>query len=229
MGKIILAGGGNAEQSHLVDEYFSELEPAMKMLFIPQAISPKQWSYDKALDWINKPNAFRNVSITMWRDINNKSIKDIKEFDSIYIMGGNTYELLYQLRSTGFLAIISESIKLGKTVYGISAGAYVLGRSVNERIPSNDENKNAVGLSNLDALDALSGYNAHCHYDSNHDRHLFDFEKKYCIPLIAIPETSGIVIENGFGKVVGYDPISVFNTNEKKTVYQPGQSFQLVS
>ena len=77
MAKMILAGGGNAEQSTLVDEYFSDLIPKMKMLFIPQAVSPSHWSYEKALEWIHKPTAFRDFSITMLKDLNGKTIDDL--------------------------------------------------------------------------------------------------------------------------------------------------------
>jgi len=227
MSKIILAGGGNADQSNLVDEYFSNLKPNMNMLFIPQAIAPKQSTFEEAFDWIHKPEAFKDISITMWKRLHDKTIEDIREFDAIYIGGGNTYELLHQLRESGFLSLISEAIKMDKIIYGISAGAYVLGKDISERLPSDDKNKNAIGLDDLSALDLLNGYKVHCHYSSDHDKHLFDFEKQHHTPLIAVPETSGVVVEDTSCQVLGREPVSIFSPDGKKTVYRPNSSFYI--
>jgi dipeptidase E len=227
MSKIILAGGGNAQQSSLVDRYLSELEPKINMICIPQAGSPKRWSYEKALDWIHQPTAFQDMPITMWKDISNKTINDLEEFNAIYVMGGNTYELLSQLKKSGFLSLISEFLDSEKIVYGISAGAYILGRDIRERLPFADKDKNAVGLQDLSGLDLLNGHNVHCHYTPNHDEHLFNFEKENQIPLIAIPETSGVAVENNSCEVIGFDPVCLFTPNGEKITHQPGSSFCL--
>lgn len=197
------------------------------MLFIPQAIAPKQSTFEEAYGWIQKPEAFQNMSITIWKRLHDKTIEDIREFDTIYIGGGNTYELLHQLRESGFLSLISEAIKMDKIIYGISAGAYVLGKDIGERLPSDDKNKNAIGLDDLSALDLLNGYKVHCHYTPDHDKDLNDFERKHQAPLIAIPETSGVVVEDSHCIVVGHEPVSIFSADGTKKVHQPNSSFSL--
>ena len=227
MGSMILAGGGNAEKSSGVDKFFLGLLPRRKFLFIPHAMAPKFWSYEKTLEWVRKPQAFKDVEIVMWRDIENKTLQDLDEFDAIYLMGGNTFELLYQLRTSGFLKLIPQFIASGKLVYGISAGAYVLGKGIEDRIPPDNEDKNARGLKDLSALNLLQGYSVHCHYLPVHDEALFTFNKTVRNPLIAIPEESGVHVDGTSCVVLGRKPVYLFTNDGTKTEINPGTNFQI--
>ncbi len=73
MSKIILAGGGDSDQSELVDEYFSELKPKMNMLFIPQAVAPKQWTFESStVDYRQVTNHRNTAEIIAFRRPHNK-------------------------------------------------------------------------------------------------------------------------------------------------------------
>lgn len=228
MGRMILAGGGNAEQSKLVDEFFVALLPRKKFLFIPHAIAPKQWSFEKAREWIHKGRSFQSIKIVMWETIKHKSLDDLMEFDAIYLMGGNTFELLFQLRTSGFLDLMQQYLASGKTIYGISAGAYVPGKDIQDRIPPDREDKNAIGLKDLDALNLLEGYSVHCHYLAKHDKALFTFNKKVRNPLIAIPEDAGVYAKDKEYLALGNSSVYLFKNDGTKTEIRPGQQFNLL-
>jgi len=224
---MILAGGGNAEQSQLVDEFFLQFLPREKFLFIPHAVAPKLWNYERALEWIHKPKAFQDIEIVMWEDISGKTLEDLGDFDAIYLMGGNTYELLHQLRESNFLELIPQFLDTNRIVYGISAGAYVLGKDITDRIPPEDEDKNKIGLKDLSSLNLLQNYNIHCHYISEHDEALLEFEKEYKIPLLAIPERSGIHADGESYTALGYEPVCIFREDGDKEVIEPDTTFSL--
>ncbi|NOS67594.1 MAG: type 1 glutamine amidotransferase-like domain-containing protein [Candidatus Peribacteraceae bacterium] len=225
--QLILAGGGTPEQSMKVDQFFAGHLSGKKMLFIPHAISPKLWSYEKAFEWIQKSKAFGGLEIVMWKDLQGKTEQDMKEFDALYLMGGNTFELLHQLRTSGILELIRKFLENGKIVYGISAGAYVLGKDIQDRIPPEDEDKNAIGLEDLSALNLLKNYNVHCHYIPQHEEALMDFEEKSNIPLLAIPEESGIFVNGDKCLSLGTEPVFIFKKNVQKVEIAPNTEFSL--
>src|SRR5690242_16991774 len=130
MVRLILAGGGNAIQSQLVDEYFADLLPRGTFLYLPQATAPQPWSFDQAYEWIHRPKAFRNLRIEMWEDLADKTYQQLEPFDAIYLMGGNTFVLLHELRKSKFDVLLREFLKSGRIIYGISAGAIVLGEDI---------------------------------------------------------------------------------------------------
>jgi len=228
MRKFILAGGGDAKQSKEVDEFFSALLPRKKFLFIPHAVAPHIWSYEKTYEWIQKPVAFKNVDIVMWEDIENKTLADLEEFDAIYIMGGNTFTMLDQLKKTHFLDFLPDFLDTGKLVYGISAGAILMGKSIAiaEIGPEGEGDTNEASITTLDGLNLLQNHTVYTHYLESEDEQLFAYSKKHGSPIIGIPEESGVYVEGTDLKVLGTKPIVVLK-NEEKTVYEVGKKFAL--
>src|SRR5688572_14846997 len=117
--RLILAGGGDASQSILTDEFYISLLEKGNILFLPQAISPETWSYERAFEWIQKPVPFKKLEIFMWNNLDDKRYGDVEKFESIYLMGGNTFKLLKVLRDTGFDQLLSKFVRDNNVVYGI--------------------------------------------------------------------------------------------------------------
>lgn len=228
MRKFILAGGGDANQSREVDEFFSALLPRKKFLFIPHAVAPHIWSYEKTYEWIQKPDAFKNVDIVMWKDIANKTLANLDEFDAIYIMGGNTFTMLDQLKKTHFLDLLPNFLDTGKLVYGISAGAILMGKSIAiaEIGPKGEGDTNEIGITALDGLNLLKDYTVYTHYLESEDEQLFAYSHEHHSSIIGIPEESGIYVDGKDLKVLGTKPIVILK-NKEKTVYEVGKKFTL--
>jgi len=195
------------------------------MLFLPQAVAPNIWDYKKAKEWIHKPPSFSDLNIEMWKDLNNKSYEDLNKFDAVYIMGGNTFNLLHSLRQHGFLDLLDNFIDNNRFVYGSSAGAILLGKDITPAQVGADADENKVGLSNLTGLDILGGLNIQTHYQTNQDKELFKYVADHGVNCIAIPEESGMIIEDGVVTVVGSKPVYLIKENNK-TEFNVGESFK---
>ncbi len=65
--------------------------------------------------------------------------------------GGNPYYLLQRVRETGADAIIEEIVEAGRPIIGSSAGALLLGRSLNV-VPIFDASVPDLGCKDTDAL-----------------------------------------------------------------------------
>ena len=226
MKRLILAGGGNAEQSRLVDEFFASRLPRKKFLFLPQAIAPHLWSFEQAYAWIKKPRAFQDASITLCEDLDGLSAKTLSAFDAVYVMGGNTFTLLHELRAHEALPELRRFADQGGLFYGISAGAILLGKNIGTAVLGAEADENQAGLTDLSGMDMVAPFNVHCHYQAAYDSQLFDFCAKSKIPLMAIPETSGIYVDGNTATVLGPDDVFIFMGDRKRN-YAEGQVFNL--
>lgn len=102
----------------------------LKCAFIPTAADPYG---DIPMPWMV---ADREKLVSMGfsvidYDIKNKSIgvlrKDLKEYQIIFVAGGNTFYLLSEVQKSGFDIVIKELLKQGIVYIGSSAGSMIMG------------------------------------------------------------------------------------------------------
>jgi len=212
MGKIILGGGGSEKDSIEIDNLLKNLlnNSRKKILYIPIALKGHKL-YEGCYNWftnIFNPKIFK---ITMWDKIKNRKFEDIKEFDAIYIGGGNTYNLLKEIKESGFDKLLIKFIKSKKIIYGGSAGAIILGENIST---SSDENK--IKLTNFKGLKIIRNYSIWPHYTTKDDKRIFKYlNKKNSVNVIAIPEKSGALIEKNKMKIYGNKEIIIFKKDYK--------------
>lgn len=220
MVRLILAGGGDAPDSKAVDEFFIKLIPKGKViLYIPIAMTLSEEGYDECYEWIQstfKPLNF--TDIVMWTDLHNKRYEDLEPFGAIYIGGGNTFSLLNELRKTGFIALLKKYITNDGLVYGGSAGAIILGKNIETSTLGKFVDENKINLTNTSGLNYVNGCNIHCHYDNRYDKEMFDYIEKHNSKVIAIPEKSGLFIENSKMMAIGFEPIFLFKNGKKSKI-----------
>lgn len=75
--------------------------------------------------------------------------------DGIYVAGGNTFYLLYQLLQKNLASVITQKVKTGLPYFGESAGAVLLAKSIEPAKPIDDPDdapnlKTYEGLSLID-------------------------------------------------------------------------------
>jgi len=211
MKQLILAGGGGKEDSVKIDELFKQLAP--KILYIPIAWKTKE--FHKCKDWFE--TIFDNFE--MWTDLQDKTYEDLEPFDGIYIGGGNTYRLLRNIKKTSFYDLILKFLDSDKVIYGGSAGAIIFGKTMETAQFGGDPDRNLVKIKDLSGFDVVNGYAIQCHYRSEQDNELKEFSKEY--KTIAIPERSGIYVDEDKLKVVGFESACIFKDGEK-TVFEVG-------
>jgi dipeptidase E len=211
--KVALGGGGGASDSHLLDEVFAAwIGPQGKLLYLPCALRGIR-PFPSCLEWITATfAAFHVTDITMWTDLSVHRGSELDEFDAVYIGGGNTFALLAELRKSGFEHALTEYVRRGKTIYGGSAGAAVLGRDI-RTVTYLD--RNDVGLVQTKGLDLAQGYAIWVHYQPQDDPLIGAYVHQYQQPVIALSERSGIVIEQASMRTVGFEPAYRFSEQGK--------------
>ena len=207
-GTLFLSGGGSKEDSYLLDKEFSKILKR-KLLYIPIAIDIKKHPYSECFKWIKDIfKQFNFTNIEMWTDLRNKTINDLKEFGAIYIGGGNTFKLLKEIKDSKFDKLFIEFHKKGGHIYGGSAGAIILGKSV---ITASKNDKNEVNLKDLNGLNLCLDYSIWCHYNPKDDKEILALQKRERLGKIAsLSEDAGLIIENKEIKAIGSGHVFFF-------------------
>lgn len=218
--KIILSGGGKGKQTKEIDFLFFDLIKKNKVVFIPH--SREKEEFESSLNWI-KENLFlpfEHNNFEMWTDLENKSIKDLEGVKGIVIGGGNTFKLLKELKDSLFFETLREFIKKEGVVYGISAGAIILTKSIITAKPL-DENK--VRLVDLDGMNLLNETNIFCHYTSDFDKKIFNMVNEENLNIIALPEGTGIYLGGDNKKIIGSSSAFLFSKEKNKKELKIGE------
>lgn len=219
-GALLLAGGGDENDSWLLDERLvNEIGRDATMGYIPVAM-PREY-YPDNVEWITEAFAKHGFSdIKTWSDLEELNGSTLASVSAVYIGGGNTYRLLDKLRQTDTDRLLREFVASGGYLYGGSAGAIICGETI-ETTP--DENR--VDLTDATGLRFLPGIDIWCHYAEQDDPEILDYVTETDRTVIAIPEQSGVSVTANRCRVIGYAPVSVF-ANGVKRVKSPDEQFR---
>lgn len=210
---LFLSGGGDEHDSVTLDNKFLESFVGSKILYIPVAMPQHVITYEACYDWISinlTKLTDRFLEIDMCTNLKDLSVDILKDYDAVYIGGGNTYKLLQELYSSNFINTLNNYIVNGGVYYGGSAGAIIIGSSIATVVEENDND-----YKYNKALNFLSGYAVRCHYNPSQDDKINKFINLYNIPVIALPEKTGLHISSGRCRVVGSESAYSFNGQEK--------------
>lgn len=210
-GRLILSGGGDEKQTYTVDEVF--LKGANRILYIP--IAWPNEDFESCLKWFkNAMLQHKKVEIKMLINLNEKI--NLKEYDAIYIGGGNTFKLLKKIKESGFDKKLIEFYKTGGTIFGGSAGAIIWGNDINTATLGKIVDKNKVGLKDTGGLNMIKECDLHCHFEGDELNEHINYIKKTKRNIIAVPEESALLVENNKFKVIGLKPITFISEKEVK-------------
>ena len=204
-GELLLAGGGNANDSWPLDEWLvDQIGRDGAIGYLPVAMPPDR--YPDCEEWITGVFQEHGVSdIRMWTDLAELDESDVAAVNAIYVGGGNTYRLLERLRQTNTDRRLREFISAGGILYGGSAGAIICGETI-ETTPD----ENMVGLQETTALQLLPETDIWCHYSEADDPEIHEYAVETDRTVVAIPERSGASVTATRYRVVGHVPIRVF-------------------
>lgn len=220
-GQLFLGGGGGTEDSIELDKRFLSTLKNKRIVYIPIALTPKEGGFESCYDWItstltNASNDF--IEISMWTDLNNKRLSDLEKFDSVYIGGGNTYKLLDHLCKTGFNKTLTDYYNHGGLIYGGSAGAIVLGKTIS--IVAQENNNN---YTYEHGLNLLNGKSVICHFIDEKETKIIKFIQENKTDVIALTERTGAIISNTNQiESVGFDPIQLYSLSLSPISINPG-------
>lgn len=210
--KLFLSGGGNGDDSYLVDKRFIEsIDVSKPILYIPIAINTFKHPYPQCLEWLRDTfSKFNFDNFVMWteEDLKGKQEKDFEQFGAVYIGGGNTFKLLNNLKTFGTFEIIKNLAKKGTPVYGGSAGAILLTNTI---LPASYLDTNEINLTDFSALNLTHGFDIWCHYKSEMKVDLITFMKENGLKkMITIPENAGLFVTENKIESVGQGKTILF-------------------
>lgn len=217
--RAFLCGGGSGTQVKTAYAKLSEIIDKDKpLLYIPIAMDFDKM--DSCYEWIiEELKDYSITNIEMVKSFKELDEKNLDDYSCVFIGGGNTYKLLFELKLTGFFCRLKEYIDNDGIVFGGSAGAIILGKDIKS---CNCDDENDVGLIDTKGLNVLSDFSLLCHY-TNRTESKNEFNKQYLIQLsnemriIALPEEDTIFVnENGI-EILGDKPYYIFD-NEQITI-----------
>lgn len=214
--RLLLSGGGGAEDSLLLDQLLVQLTARGAMVYLPIALDPHQRPYASCYQWIRSVFTPLGLDrITMWSDLSAaKTEEDLKPFAALYIGGGNTFKLLRDLKQARFDQAIRFFLHHGGIVYGGSAGAILCGRDIST---ASLLDQNDVGLQDTTGLDLLQGASVWCHYQSADDQQISRLTSHLQHPIIALSEKAGLYVQDNMAFAVGFEPVVVFHHDIQRT------------
>lgn len=221
--KIFISGGGGAEDSFLLDKRFIDSLKKKRILYIPVAMERDFIGFEACNEWIVSTLSRHSddfIDVTMAVDLQNidKNV-NIDDFDGIYIGGGNTYKLLQHIYENKFNNIIISFLKKTGVIYGGSAGAIILGKSIATVSEENNKNyKYDKGLS------LIGDYSIVCHYNERDDEKILKFIEFYQYPVVALSEKAGLMIDNDKSGVIGEGSVLIFGLDGKRKTMKSGDT-----
>jgi len=223
--QVVLAGGGGAADSRLLDEVFAEWIGSGRLLYLPLALQEER--HTAAAEWLRSTFEPLGISqIESWSALDGHDARELTDFDGIYIGGGNTYRLLHQVRTSGFDKAITRFIGEGGPVYGGSAGAILLGRDIDTALLAGDSS--GVRLTSTRGLDVLSGWSVVCHYRAQdlERTHAFTLHRK--LRALALSERAGIILDWDGARSQGTEGVVALD-GAHVTHYHPGSIIPFAS
>ncbi len=217
--KLFLCGGGDGSQTVAANKRFNEiLDHTKPLLYVPLAIERE--NYPSCLEWIK--NGLRHVdvppAIEMVSSAEEITLKNLNGYSAVFIGGGNTFKLLYELKVSGAFEKIKAFIEGDGIVFGGSAGAIIFGESLEPCAP---DDENEVGLRDISGFDVLHGVSLLCHYtnrteekDRESTEYLLALSKRRKI--LALPEEDTLFLNGDTVEFIGTRPYYYFENGVRK-------------
>ena len=220
-----MSGGGNEKQSFPLDKFFFDTLPRNgRFLYIPIALRGHKL-YPTAHLWmksITELHERTDVQFETVDDLAKYNLEALKEFNGIYIGGGNTWSLIKELKVSGFADILIQYIESGGQVYGGSAGAIIMGNKINTH---DDENK--IGLQDMSGFNLLNNFSVACHFKDEQNDRFKAWAIENNLPIVCLPEETGLVVEKGVALCAGTLPCTIYLADETKKQVSPEESFNM--
>ncbi|MBT3586439.1 MAG: type 1 glutamine amidotransferase-like domain-containing protein [Halobacteriovoraceae bacterium] len=200
---IFLTGGGEQEVFQSLDKVFLNSLPAhSKVAILPHASDDHQEVLERIEDYFSHKNVSKfELVIT--------PSESLLDYDAIMIEGGNTFDLIREVRDSAFFDLLLAFHKSGKTIYADSAGAIVLGSDVHTAFLGDDGDEDQLKLQDYRGLDIIHPWCLHAHATSAEHDALQDLLYDQGNPILALAENTGIKIDGDELEVFGLDQLEV--------------------
>lgn len=190
MNKIVLTSCGVID-SKLKEQFYELLDKdisKVKLLYITIAVdgekdTDKKWLEEEYATILDLGIKEENITEFHYEDT------DFSSYDIIYMIGGNTFYLLKELREKNLAEKIIQAINNGVIYIGSSAGSIILGKTIETALPYDE---NWVNLEDFEGLNIVDGIIIP-HANRKQD-FIKEAKQKYSDKIIELYDDYGIVI-----------------------------------
>lgn len=123
---------------------------------------------------------------------------EVKNFDVIYVCGGNTFHLLKKVRESGFDKVIIEFVKLNKLYFGVSAGSILVGPNIEIASPFDENDAHLTDLTGL----SLTNVIVSPHYSQNEKPIIDKFKKKSQFEVVPLTDNQALLVVDGKKRII---------------------------
>lgn len=202
--KLFLTSAGlPPETTEAFLKLLNEKPEKTRVCFIATAADPEpdKWFVEKDRDRLLELG-FKVTELDL-KGENEASLNDkLKNFDVIFVEGGNTFYLLKYVKESGFDRALKPFLDRGGIYVGVSAGSYIAGPDISPAQWKHAEDKNIVGLKDLSGL-KLVDFIISPHYMPEHEAAIKENKDKVPYPIIALTDLQAVLIENGNIQFIG--------------------------
>lgn len=161
-----------------------------------------------------------NLPYTITTVTPDNATETIAKATAILVGGGNTFKLLHDVYSLKLLDIIRDRINKGVPYIGWSAGANILGPTIgttNDMPVIEPKSFNALGLLPFQINPHYSNVKPAEHNGESRDERLKEFIKlNPGLPIVGLPEGTGLKLINGRLQLIGQLPAVLFTGDENE-------------
>jgi dipeptidase E len=136
--------------------------------------------------------------------------------------GGDTSKLLRDIDSADFGPYLRQATKQNIPIYGGSAGAIVLGKSIETAPEAKDRQDHLT-----EGLDMLHGYSVVCHHNSTDYADATRLSHDLDQPLIVLSEQSGALLEDDYITSIGTRSVVLITKTGEITKIEPKEKRSL--
>ena len=218
---IFLGGGGSSQDESLVFDAF--LNPGQRILILPWAQPRQRWDGMKA--WIDNDVASPRGQFQPARLADEDT--PFADFDVVVIPGGNTFQLLHELRTRNLVSALRDFSRSGH-VYGGSAGALILGSDIAicDGVHGGMDSNN-VNLVDTHAADLVGGCVVHPHYEeAEWEAHCAKWAREKGAVVLGVPERGGLQVTNDNAVNLGPEDVVVFR-KDTKSAWKAGEMLEI--
>lgn len=197
--KLIFLGGTDSEDNEKVFlEYETLLETDDPLIsFIPSYSFEAESEFrDFVFNMRENLGYERFLYCPIDKNLNSVFVKEVLKSDLIYLGGGNTYDFLSFMRSSGFSSLLKKFVKNGGILSGLSAGGILMTQEITTAgYPPFDKDENRDNIKNIKGL-KLVKFDFFPHYKNSkrYNDVLLKESKKISRPIYAIPDDGAIVV-----------------------------------
>lgn len=224
---LLISATGVPSFEHCKQEIADFLKPGKTVGFVTAA------------NLFNEPEYFRTIEERLTKTLGvvrrlvhvrweSDGAETINRVDALLVGGGNTYALIERLGASGLLDSIREKVQRGLPYIGSSAGSNLAGPNI---LTTNDWN--VVATTRFESL-ALVPFNLNPHYvergttdapnSESRGMRIREYHQVWTNPVVAIPESSVLRIEDGHATVLGEGGAKVFEPGDIERWCRAGEN-----